>query len=189
VHVPSALRTASLIVILVTSLPTTPKAATPSVELFQSISFSRLQFSCANFKKPLSVSNNVVAQRDRKMRNKASVITDNSSARTDNMSALVECGQMFRDIAGEQPMRGGRVKAALRKVHDALPGWAYSRVRMVWYNDKRITVSGDELRQVERAARNKRNEEEARDEIGQLRARLARLEARLAPADESMERP
>lgn len=105
------------------------------------------------------------------------------------MSALVECSQMFREIAGEQPARGGRVKAALRKVHEALPGWAYSRVRDVWYGSEKITVSGDELRQVERAAaRRKQNEQEARDEIEQLRERLSRLEERLGDPGTNMDR-
>jgi len=104
------------------------------------------------------------------------------------MSALIECQSMMRQLA--RPAEPGEsVKAVLLRVCRKLPGWSYSRVRDVWYADDRVRVSGDELRDIERAARDAANEKAAKDEFKQLDARIARLEAQLALADEDFHRP
>lgn len=113
--------------------------------------------------------------------------TNSSEAKP--MSALAECSQMFRVIARDQPVRGGRVKAALREIRAALPGWSESRVRSVWYEDERVCITGDELRQVERAARAAANEKAAKNEFQLMQQRIARLEALLVQGDEDFHRP
>jgi len=118
---------------------------------------------------------------------KASGTTDKASEICE-MSALQECSEMMREIASPYSA-GDSVKAALRRVYQALPGWSFSRVRDVWYETRSVRISGDELRQVEKAARRAASEKAARNELQQINARLARIEALLAVGDEDFHRP
>lgn len=101
---------------------------------------------------------------------------DNASE--SRVSALQEASTLVRRIAEPVPA-GDSVKAALKRVLRRLPNtpnWTHSRVRSLWYGDRRCKVSGDELNELRRVAR----KTVGSDELGK---RIARLEAWAARTD------
>lgn len=61
----------------------------------------------------------------------------------------------------------------------AKSNWTWNRCKDVWFADKRISISADEMDQLRRAAKQQAEEREASDELRQLRARIERLERAL----------
>lgn len=66
--------------------------------------------------------------------------------------------------------------------------WTWNRCKDVWFADRRICVSGDELKHLRRAARLQREELEAGDEFRALRERLEKIERFLSEGSD-MARP
>lgn len=97
--------------------------------------------------------------------------------------ALVEASEILREIAS--PHIG---KRALQIVSRKLP-WSYRHIKAVWYQESRTVVDADEMKQLRRAARLAKEEQEATNEVAELRARLARLESILLATDEEFYRP
>jgi hypothetical protein len=93
-----------------------------------------------------------------------------------SMSALVEAKFLIREIAW--PYDG---KAALLRAARVLRGWSHNRIKDVYYGDRRIRISGDELSQLRAAKHAKRVEETKCDPaIENLRKQLEMLEERMA---------
>lgn len=95
---------------------------------------------------------------------------ENLSNRGKKVPASVEALNLMKGIAGESVG-----KRALIKIKRKLPTWTYRRVKSVWYGE-RATISADQMRELQRAAR----EKEAGDDLECLRARVERLERLLA---------
>lgn len=94
---------------------------------------------------------------------------------------LSEAAGLMREVAAPA-VPGESTKAILRRVNRKLKSWSPSRVRSVWYADKRVKIRGEEIEQLRAAACNKAE----RDEIVELRDtldRLARIEAYLERTD------
>ncbi len=102
------------------------------------------------------------------------------------MSALVEASTIVRQLA-DPATAGYCVKAAINSAANKMRkfNWTYNRVRDVWYARSKVAISADELKQLRRAAKLAQEEQEATNEIAQLRARLARLESLLLTQDEA----
>ncbi len=96
--------------------------------------------------------------------------------------ALVEASEILRDMAA--PHSG---KRALQIISRKLP-WSYRHIKAVWYREDCTVVDADEMQQLRRAARLAKEEQEASNEILELRARLARLESLLISADSEFHR-
>ncbi len=84
--------------------------------------------------------------------------------------------QAMKELAEPRPV-GDSVKAAIVRVA-RITGIPYPRAFNVWYGRAR-RIDAHEARQIEQAIQNKR-EEEARNEIHDLRTRLLKMESRLA---------
>lgn len=125
------------------------------------------------------------------MSEKVSEKSENTSENSENrgcvMSALIEAGGIVRKLAEPRPV-GDSVKAAIRRSARRLRGWSISRVKDVWYGDKRICISGDELNELRRAAR-QQEEAKARDEYAELVERLAALTAGVGAIGAHSHRP
>lgn len=112
------------------------------------------------------------------------------SEKESNVTALVEASTLLRKVAW--PERG---KRALAKLDRLLP-WSYRHIKAVYYQEERTDVSADEMKQLknleekQRRRREKLRQEnqEAVDDVAQLRARLARLESILLTADPEFHR-
>jgi hypothetical protein len=73
-----------------------------------------------------------------------------------------------------------RIRVAARRL-----GWGYSRTRDAWYADPRITISADEMREIENAA----GIEYGRRELSDLDDIIARADALLERPDADHYRP
>ena len=100
------------------------------------------------------------------------------------MSALVEASTIVRQLA-DPATAGYCVKAAINSAFNRLRkfNWTYNRVRDVWYARDKVSITADELTQLRRAARLAKDEQEAGNELSELRSRLARLESILQGVD------
>ena len=105
------------------------------------------------------------------------------SEKESNLTALVEASALLKIMAA--PDKG---KRALLSLSRKLP-WSYRHIKAVWYCEERTLVCADEMKQLRRAAKLAQEEQEATNEIAQLRARLARLESLLLATDEEFHRP
>jgi hypothetical protein len=103
------------------------------------------------------------------------------------MSSTAEASSLLRRIAAPTEADGS-VKAALQRAHRKLSTWSFNRVRDVFHADPRIRISAEEMDQL-RAATRANEETDARDELLQIQARLAALEAALNATDEDFHRP
>jgi hypothetical protein len=81
---------------------------------------------------------------------------------------------------------GDRVKAAIQRAA-RLSGLSYWRCFDIWYGKAR-RIDLVEVSQIT-AAIEKKRELEAKNELQELRLRLAKLEARISQADENLYRP
>ena len=92
------------------------------------------------------------------------------------MCASVEAQRLLREIAAPFDGRVGLLRIAM-----FLRGWTHNRIKDVYYGDRRIKVSGDELEQA-RAARRAKEIWEAESDpvIKELRSQLAELRAQVA---------
>lgn len=107
----------------------------------------------------------------------------------DSMSALVEASTIVRQLA-DPATAGYCVKAAINSAFNRLRkfNWTHNRVRDVWYARSKVSITADELTQLRRAARLAKDEQEAGNEVRELRERLARLESILISADSEFHR-
>ncbi len=82
----------------------------------------------------------------------------------------------LKELAEPRPV-GDLVKAAIGRAA-RITGLTYTRAFDVWYGKAR-RIDADEAQRIEQALQHKR-EEEARNEIHDLRTRLLKMESRLA---------
>jgi len=104
------------------------------------------------------------------------------------MSAVAEASHLLRRVAEPRPI-GDSVKQAIARAARRC-GLSFTRTEDLWRQEAR-RVDAEEMDRIRRAA-NKHNaaqEAKARDELSELRDRLARLEARLLSTDEDFHRP
>lgn len=98
------------------------------------------------------------------------------------MSAVAEAAHLLRQIAEPRPV-GDSIKAAIsraaRRVSKHLPQpMHYRRAEDLWRKEARA-VRAEEMDAIRRAAKADRLVEEARSELSEIDARIARLEALL----------
>jgi hypothetical protein len=98
----------------------------------------------------------------------------NKASEISFVSTLAEASFLLRRVAEPRPA-GDSVKAALSRAWRRLPGWSFNRIRDVWHGDQRIRISADELAQLRRAERERRDGD-ARTAIREARELIARLE-------------
>jgi hypothetical protein len=92
------------------------------------------------------------------------------------LTTLEEAQSLVRDLAKPCPP-GDKTKAAIRRAYRRIGCWTQNRVRDVWYADRRIAVSGDEINHLRAVAAARRREGEARDYLKEFDERITRLEA------------
>lgn len=111
--------------------------------------------------------------------------TENPGNRTEhseiwNMTAVAEAATLLKRIAEPRPV-GDTVKQAInraaRRVSRFLP-MRPGRVEDIWREEARA-IRAEEMDAIRRAAEGKRLQAEAQDELAQIDARIARLEALL----------
>lgn len=100
-----------------------------------------------------------------------------------------EAAMLIRQLA--EPVSAGRqsVKAALRNAFYRLRTWRMSRVKAVWYADRRIKVSGEELDHLRAAARIAKDEACRDPELAKIAADVAVLKERLKQLDREIHLP
>lgn len=106
------------------------------------------------------------------------------SSKAEPMSTAVEARSLIVQIAGPQPLGGGNVKGALARVARR-SRLGLRRVKAIFYGEAR-RIDADELKALRAAARDTTANDAGRDELTDLRARIARLETLLARADAHM---
>ncbi len=112
---------------------------------------------------------------------KGSEMSEKLSERSE-MSDVAFASSLVRGVvpASAGDTIGARIRAAAQRL-----GWPHSRTRDVWYQQAR-RIDAREMDQLRTA---RREVKEADHGIQELRARLARLEAFLAVADEDFHQP
>jgi hypothetical protein len=99
-------------------------------------------------------------------------------------AVLNEASCLLRELAG--PRRADEsMKAVLRRVCRPLKSWKPSRVRDIWYRDRRVKVRAEEIEQLRELTSQREQDRAAKDELAQLRTRISRLETLLAQTDEA----
>lgn len=101
-------------------------------------------------------------------------------------AALTEASGLLRQLAGQR-QADESVKAVLLRVQRKL-SWSASRVRCVWYGDKRISLREGELTEL-RAKAKARGQNGTKNELELLRQRIARLEQLLEVSDSAFHSP
>lgn len=118
------------------------------------------------------------------------------------MNALAEASFLVRQLAEPRPA-GDSVKSAIGRAYrrigkwsetraraardtaaEAPAPWSFNRVKDLWYADRRVSVSGDELLELQAVARAK-EQAVVSNQYRELVNRIARLEAALCVADEA----
>lgn len=89
-------------------------------------------------------------------------------------ATLDEASELLRKIAGAR-RADENINAVILRVARQLKGWTYSRVKDVWYRDKRVVVRAVEVEQL-RALADRRDRRKTDNELEELRATVARLE-------------
>lgn len=93
------------------------------------------------------------------------------------MSTVVFCQSALRESIA--PASAGSVKMRINSAARKL-GWSSSRTKDVWYADPRVSISADELREIEETAGIRYGREEAKDldaAISRATALLVEMEA------------
>lgn len=105
------------------------------------------------------------------MSEKSNKVSESMSSAT----TLQEASELLRKIAGPR-QADESLKAVLRRVGRKLEKWSHSRIRAVWYEDKRTVVRADEVEQLRALANvDRRDRRKEDDELQELRATVARL--------------
>lgn len=107
------------------------------------------------------------------------------SERCGQMSAPSEASGLVRRVAEPRPV-GDSVKAAIRRASRRL-GFSPSRTKDLWYSNAR-RIDAEEMDALRRAARQRREEDNARADACLAIERLVALRAALAAADENFHR-
>jgi len=97
-----------------------------------------------------------------------------------------EASRLLRALA--PPADGHNVKSRIASAARKLRSWSPARVRDVWYGDGRVRLRADEMQALRTAARAV-EERAAANELAELRARIARIEAVLVASDPDFHRP
>jgi hypothetical protein len=105
--------------------------------------------------------------------------------RCPNSAGKPEAAQMLRELS-EPWASGERVKRVIERTAKAV-GLGYWRASDIWYGKAR-RIEPREIEQIEQALRGK-NERAARNELQELKTRLAILEARICAGDADLYRP
>ena len=92
------------------------------------------------------------------------------------VSAVVEACQLLRKVAEPRPI-GDSVKSAITRAARRV-GFPIARAENIWRQEAR-RIDAEEMDALRRVAMQKQ-ESSARDEIAELRARIARIEALVA---------
>lgn len=110
------------------------------------------------------------------------MVSEFSNRSPDSMRAasLDEASELLRKAAGNR-LAGESMKAVFRRVGRQLKGWSDSRIRDVWYRDKRVRIRAEEVEQLKSIAAP--SGIETGDELAELRNRISRLERLLEVAD------
>lgn len=112
-----------------------------------------------------------------------SEISENQSEAM-STAVLDEAAHLLRELAG--PRRSDEsMKAVLRRVGRPLTTWKPSRVRDMWYRDRRVKVRADEIEQLRALVNQREWDKVANDELAQLQTRITRLEAILVRTGET----
>lgn len=106
---------------------------------------------------------------------------------------IEEAATLLRQVAGER-QADESVKGVLRRLGHKLKGkrWTASRIRSVWYRDRRVSVRSEEIEELRAMTRKREEDKAAADELAEnreIRERLALLEQRLATIDPSFHSP
>jgi hypothetical protein len=103
-----------------------------------------------------------------------SEISEKLSLRMSSAASLDEASDLLRRAAGDR-RAGESLKSVLRRVGRDLKGWRPSRVRAVWYRDKRVRIRAEEIEQIRALGPASNKIEIDRDEFAELRATVERL--------------
>ena len=104
-------------------------------------------------------------------------------------ASLDEASDLLRKAAGNR-RADESMKAVFRRVGRQLKGWSDSRIRDVWYRDRRVRIRAEEVEQLKSIA--PPEPIETGDALAELRNRVSRLESlvsRLETTDEAFHSP
>ena len=97
-------------------------------------------------------------------------------SKSSEMSAIAEASQLLRIVAEPRPV-GDSVKSAITRAARRV-GFPIARAENIWRQEAR-RIDASEMDRL-RAVAMQKQEATARDEIAELRARIAKIEARFA---------
>ena len=103
-------------------------------------------------------------------------------------AALSEASSLLRELAGER-RADESVKAVLLRVQRKLSSWSASRVRCVWYSDKRISLREGELAELRAKAARKELGANSQNDLMELRQCVSRLVQLLEKSDPTFHGP
>ena len=98
----------------------------------------------------------------------------------------MEAQFLIREIAAKSPQALFSVKGAVRYAHSKLAvfGWTFNRCKDVWQANERVSIADHEKETLRRVLKLAREEQEAKDDLARIDARLSRLESLLQGMDE-----
>lgn len=117
-------------------------------------------------------------------------MSEKSENRSERMSefSLSEASSLLRQVAGNRRADESK-KAVLRRVGRVVKDWTPSRIKDVWYCDKRVRIRATEVEQLRSLVSQREEQKAETDELAVLRTRIARLERLLEATDPAFHRP
>lgn len=117
-------------------------------------------------------------------------MSENYEKRSEFMAeySLDEAASLLRQVAGNR-RADESVKAVLRRVKRKLRNWSDSRVKAIWYQDRRVRVRAEEVAELRSITKQTVETKAATDELQELRARISRLEEYFRATDEAFHSP
>ncbi|SFL93507.1 hypothetical protein SAMN03159423_4504 [Bradyrhizobium sp. NFR13] len=117
-------------------------------------------------------------------------MSEKSEIRSETMSELLlsEASSLLREVAGDRRADESK-KAVLRRVGREVQDWTASRIKDVWYRDRRVRIRAYEVEYL-RALVSRRQEQKAEvNELEALRDRVSRIERLLGATDPAFHSP
>lgn len=102
--------------------------------------------------------------------------------------SLDEAASLLRQVAGNR-RADESMKGVLRRVQRKLKNWKNSRVKAIWYRDKRVRLRAEELDELKSLAKQKVEQKAATDELVELRSIVGRLINIMEATDPSFHGP
>ncbi|WP_441277790.1 hypothetical protein AB7783_12320 [Tardiphaga sp. 172_B4_N1_3] len=117
-------------------------------------------------------------------------MSEKSEIRSEAMSEMLlsEASSLLRTVAGARRADESK-KAVLRRVGREVQDWTASRIKDVWYRDRRVSIRASEVEYLRTLVKRRQEQKAEANELDALRDRVSRIERLLEATDPAFHSP